>query len=209
MAVLPHATLRWRLKAWQTILLFGLLQSALIGVTTFFFDYLAGAATLGFAIWPTVGGTGLFYVYMIGYFNALIVILPVLLLKRFGVGMAIYLPYALIGIPVDLYFESSALRGAWAAVGWGLIGLVAGLSVDLAYRYLPGHLTERTRAILVGIVLGAASFLLNLLAQAFFYRTFLPTGPGSFVGMAYFGVPWLLVMSTFGGYTAYAISRNT
>jgi hypothetical protein len=208
MAALPQTSLGWRLKPWQTILLFGLLQTALIGVTTFFFDYLAGAATLGFAVWPKVGGTGLFYVYMIGYFSALVVILPVLLLKRFGVGMAIYLPYALIGIPVDLYFEAGDLISPWAAVGWGLVGLAAGLSVDLAYRYLPGQLTERTRAILMGIVLGGASFLLNLLAQSFFYRTPLPTDPGSFIGMAYFGVPWLLVTSAFGGYTAYALSRN-
>lgn len=208
MAALPQTSLRWRLKAWQTIVLFGLLQTALIGVTTFFFDYLAGAATLGFAVWPTVGGTGLFYVYMIGFFSALFVILPVLLIKRFGVGTAIYLPYALIGIPVDLYFESGNLISPWAAVGWALVGLAAGLSVDLAYRYLPGHLTERTRAILMGIVLGAASFLLSLLAQAFFYRVSMPTDTGSFIGMAYFGVPWLLVTSAFGGYTAYAISRN-
>ena len=208
MAALPQTSLGWRLKPWQTILLFGLLQTALIGVTTFFFDYFAGAATLGFAVWPKVGGTGLFYVYMIGYFNALVVILPVLLLKRFGVGMAIYLPYALIGIPVDMLLDAGTLISPWAAVGWGLVGLAAGLSVDLAYRYLPGQLTERTRAILMGIVLGAASFLLNLLAQSFFYRTPLPTDPGSFIGMAYFGVPWLLVTSAFGGYTAYALSRN-
>ena len=91
-----------RLKPWQTILLFGILQSALFGVRPFFFDLIAGGATLGFGVWPKVGGTGLFYVYMVGYFNALVVILPVLLLKRFGVGTSIYLPYALIGVPVDL-----------------------------------------------------------------------------------------------------------
>jgi hypothetical protein len=208
MAALPQTTLGWRLKPWQTILLFGILQSALFGVTTFFFDFIAGGATLGFGVWPKVGGTGLFYVYMVGYFNALVVILPVLLLKRFGVGTSIYLPYALIGVPVDLFFESDTLISPWAAVGWGAVGLAAGLSVDLAYRYLPRRLTERTRAILMGIVLGVASFLLTLLAQAFFYRVPLPTDPGSFVGVAYFGLPWLLVTSAFGGYTAYALSRN-
>ncbi len=140
MATLPQTSVRWRWNAWQTIVLFGVLQLGLYTVGTFFFDFFAGSATLGFGITPKVAGTGLFFVYMIGYFNALVVILPVLLLRRFGVGTAIYLPYALIGIPVDLYFESEVLRGPWAAVGWGLVGLAAGFSVDLAYRYLPKHL---------------------------------------------------------------------
>jgi hypothetical protein len=119
-----------------------------------------------------------------------------------------YLPYVLIGIPVDLYFESDVLRGPWVAVGWGLVGLAAGCCVDLAYRSLPAQQSLRTKAILMGIVLGAASFLLTLMAQAFFYRVPLPTDPGSFVGVAYFGLPWLLITSAFGGYTAYAISWN-
>jgi hypothetical protein len=78
----------------------------------------------------------------------------------------------------------------------------------LADRFLPVQQNLRTKAILMGIVLGVASFLLTLVAQAFFYRVPLPTDHDSFVGVAYFGLPWLLINSVFGGYTAYAISRN-
>jgi hypothetical protein len=34
------------------------------------------------------------------------------------------------------------------------------------------------------------------------------SGPGSFLGIAYYGVPFLLISSGFGAYTAYAISQN-
>ena len=92
-------------------------------------------------------------------------------------------------------------------MGWAVVRLAAGLSVDLAYRYLPRHLTERTRAILMGIVLGVASFLLTLLAQAFFYRVPLPTDPGSFVGVAYL-VALAARDKCFSGIYRYALSRN-
>ncbi|MFH1647115.1 MAG: hypothetical protein ABID71_05490 [Chloroflexota bacterium] len=45
-------------------------------------------------------------------------------------------------------------------------------------------------------------------AVTFFYNT-PPTGPASFSGLAYYGLPFLLVNSGFAGYTAYAISRET
>jgi len=44
-------------------------------------------------------------------------------------------------------------------------------------------------------------------ALTFFYIE-QQSGPGSFLGVAYYGLPLLVVNSGFGGYTAYAISRN-
>ncbi len=53
-----------------------------------------------------------------------------------------------------------------------------------------------------------AHFILAVIASRFFYIAGLETGPGSFVGLAYFGLPWLMVNSAFGGYTAWAISKG-
>ena len=65
---------KWQLKPWQTILLFSILLFVIIGLGTFFFDFFAGSATVGFGIQPTgeVKGTSMFFLYMIGYFTALV-----------------------------------------------------------------------------------------------------------------------------------------
>jgi hypothetical protein len=33
-----------------------------------------------------------------------------------------------------------------------------------------------------------------------------PVNPGTYLGVAYFGAPWLILNSAFGGFTAYAIA---
>ena len=54
---------RWRLKVWQTTLLFGFALFIITGPSVFFFDYLAGSATRGFGASPASGfqGIGMFY----------------------------------------------------------------------------------------------------------------------------------------------------
>lgn len=202
------------LKPWQIVLLFGVLQSGVFALAIFFFDYYAGAATVGFGVMGPVPGVGMFWVYMIGYFNALVVILPILLVRRFGVGAAVYLPYAISGLFVEYYFEwvvTRVLVSPWAVVGWCVLGVAVGFSADLAYRFLPAALGERWRATLTGVVMGAASFLTTLAAVRFFYVGFDAAAfaaPGTFLGLAYFCLPWLLVNSGLGGYTAYALARR-
>jgi hypothetical protein len=207
---MPHTHRGWRLRSWQTILLFGFLLCAIYGFGSFTFDFYAGAATAGFGVMGEVGGVGMFFIYVLGYFIALVVVLPILLVRRFGVGLMVYLPYAIIGLFVEYYMEwvlTHALVSPWAAAGWCAVGLATGLSADLAYRYLPVRLGERWRSVATGVVLGAASFLLVQLALTFFYVE-PQTGPGSFLGVAYYGLPFLLVSSGFGAYTAYAISQE-
>jgi hypothetical protein len=199
-----------RLKPWQTILLCGFLLCGIYALGSFTFDFYAGAATAGFGVMGEVGGVGMFFIYIMGYFIALVVVLPMLLVKRFGVGVAVYLPYAIIGLPVEYYMEwivNRSLVSPWAVIGWCVFGLIAGLSADLAYRFSPVRFGERLRAIITGVALGIANFLLVLLAVTFFYVE-RQTGPGSFLGIAYYGVPFLLISSGFGAYTAYAISQD-
>ncbi len=67
-----------------------------------------------------VEGIGMFFVYMVGYFNALIIILPILKIRQFGMGTAIYLPYAIIGFFVEYHYEwikTKSLVSPWAVVG--------------------------------------------------------------------------------------------
>lgn len=201
---------RWRLRPWQTILLFGFLLAVIYGFGSFTFDFYAGTATAGFGVMGEVGDIGMFFIYVMSYFIALVVVLPILLIRRFGVGVAVYLPYAIGGLFVEYYFEwvlTRSLINLWAVVGWCAIGLLTGLSADLAYRYLPVDFNERLRAIATGLAVGVVTFLLVLVAISFFYIE-RQAGQGSFLGIAYYGVPFLLVNSAFGGYTAYAIARD-
>jgi len=204
---------KWRLKAWQTTLVFGFALFVVTGPSVFFFDYLAGSATLGFGVSPSSGfsGIGMFYLYMVSFFSSLIVILPALLTGRFGTATAVFLPYVIIGFPINYYFEWVVERtwvAPWSGLGWTAAFLLTGLSVDLALRYLPHKLTSAWRAALSGAVMGVACFIFTVAALDLVYVGPLPTDPGSFVGIAYFGVPWMVISSAFGGYTAYALARD-
>jgi len=199
-----------RLKPWQTVLFFGILLCFIHAFGSFTFDFFAGAATAGFGVWGEVGGVGMFYIYVLSYFLVLVVMLPILIIKRFGVGIAVYLPYAIIGLFVEYYMEwvaNQVLVSPWAVVGWCVFGLATGFSGDLAYRFTPGNIGERWRAITTGLVLGITTFILILVAVTYFYIE-QQSGPGSFLGIAYYGVPFMLASSGFAGYTAYAISQR-
>lgn len=204
----------WRLKSWQTILIFSFSLMAVYALGTYFFDFFAGTATVGFGKMGEVYGTGMFFIYMIGYFLSIIVILPILVIGRFGVGTLIYLPYAVIGFFVEYYYEwvsESTLVSPWGALGWAAAGLAAGFLVDVAYKFLSKAISLKIRSIILGIVLGSSSFLFTLLALLFLYKvpiSISPVEPGSFLGVAYFCLPWLIINSGFGGYTAYTIFKS-
>ena len=153
----------------------------------------------------------MFYLYAISYFSSLLVILPLLLTKRFGTASAIFLPYVIIGFPVNYYFEWVAERtwvAPWAGLGWSVAFLLTGLSADLAFRYLPSKLTYAWRSALSGAIMGFVSFIVTVAALELVYVGPLPMDTGSFVGIAYFGLPWMIINSAFGGYTAYALVKD-
>lgn len=204
----------WRLKKWQTILLFGFLLMIVYAAGVYFFDFFAGTATAGFGIMGEVWGIGMFFIYMIGYFLSIIIILPILIHKSFGIGILIFLPYSVIGFFVEYYYEFASqqtLKSIWGVFGWAVIGLLIGLSADLTFRFLSKKISLKIKAIITGVILALTNFILTLIAVSFFYKISTPItsiAPGSFLGVAYFGLPWLVINSGFGGYTAYTISRN-
>ena len=204
----------WKLNRWQTIILFGFLLMIIYALGTYFFDFFAGEATVGFGSMGQVWGIGMFFIYMIGYFVAIIVILPILIFKNFGTGTLIFLPYAIIGFFVEYYYEWLSvqnLKGVWAVFVWSAVGLLIGLSADITYRYLPIKMSLKLKSIIMGMVLAVANFLLTFIVLRFCYKIALPVSPvepGSFLGVAYFGLPWLIINSGFGGFTAYAINKE-
>ena len=198
----------WPLRPWQTVLLFGVLVCALYGFGAFTFDLFAGVATPPAGGLDEVKGVGMYFTYVESFFLALVAILPIRLVRRFGVGAMVYLPYAILGLGVESYMElvrTSSLVGPLAVVGWCVIGPLIGLSADLSHRFLPRRLSSGLRAALTGLVLGGTTFLLMLVALFFFYVS-RQTGPGSYLGQAWYGLPWLLLNSGFGGYVASLIA---
>ena len=205
---------KWRLNRWQTILLFGFLLMIVYALGTYFFDFLAGSATVGFGKMGEVWGIGMFFIYMIGYFVAIIVILPILIFKNFGIGTLIFLPYAIVGFFVEYYYELiavQALKGVWAVFVWTIIGLLIGLSADITYKFLLKKISIKIKSITMGVVLAIGNFVLTFIVLRYCYKVPMqisPVDPGNWFGVAYFGLPWLIINSGFGGFTAYAINKE-
>ncbi len=206
-----QSRLLWNLRSWQIILVFAVFLCIIYAFGSFTFDYFAGGATAAFGVWPEVGGVGMYFTYVMAYFIALVVVLPILVIKRFWVGMAIYSLYAFSGLFVEYYMDwvvDRVLVGLWAVPGWCALGLATGLCADLAYRYLPTRLGEKWRAVLTGLTVGIATFFAVTIALSFFYIEAEITYPADYFTVAYYGVPFMLVSSAFGGYTAHAISKG-
>ena len=206
-----QARVMGKLKTWQIILIFAILLCCIYAFGSFTFDYFAGQATAGFGVWGEVGGVGMYFTYVMAYFIALVVVLPILVIKRFWVGLAVYSIYALSGLFVEYYMDwvvDRVLVSIWAVPGWCALGLATGLCADLAYRYLPSRLSEKWRAVLTGLTVSIATFVAVTIALSFFYIEADTIYTANYFSVAYYGVPFMLVSSGFGGYTAYAISKR-
>ncbi|MDD5263420.1 MAG: hypothetical protein PHU43_01115 [Candidatus Bipolaricaulis sp.] len=110
-----------RLKPWQLVLLFRFLLSALYTLGSLTFDIYAGADTPATGNLSVHRGVGMYFTYIESCFLALVVVLPVLPLKRFWVGFLVYAPYAVLGLGIEFYMEyvsTPALVSPLAVVGW-------------------------------------------------------------------------------------------
>jgi hypothetical protein len=194
MSELGKTSSKKRLGIWSSILLYGVLLFAIYGISAFLIEQYSGGCMF---IIPA-------------YFYALVTVLAILSLQRFGVGAAVFLPIATLGGLMEYYIEwvaNPALRSPWLALGWSLVFLGIGFSADLVYRFSPSGWHPRWRAILMGAVFGLTMYLLYRLGLSVFY----PYAPDQghlryFVSGIYFSLPWMLVNGAFAGYTAHAIS---
>jgi hypothetical protein len=101
------------------------------------------------------------------------------------------------------------MLSVWGAVTWSLGGLLTGLAADLAFRFLPRSISEKWRAVLIGVVVGLGIYLTPLIAMTFFY---VPQPPEShyyyFTARIAYSLSWLLINGGFVGYTAFAIHKR-
>lgn len=177
---------------------------AAIGGMLLFVVYMIGA------FWELLVTRDMCMFFVIGYLMATVVITAIMMTKRFGMGILVFLPYAIIGLPLEYYMEwvlDPVLVSPFAAIIWSLIGPIVGLSADLTYRLIPKSLHERIQGIITGLVLVAMHFLVMLAALAFLYTNPAP-GLEHYLNALSFTLPWLLMNGAFGGYTAYALSQD-
>lgn len=182
-------------------------------ISIFFWDFYSGTDTQGFGVLEPYHGMGMFYVYMISFFNSLIVVLAILRTNQFGMGFLIWLPYALIGFFVEAYFELEVLISIWGVVLYCLFGLLTGLSADVSFYLLDNKTSLDKRVIsgIVAIIMSLTYYFTVLIAIGFFYKSGWGAGsfsePGTFLGVAYFALPWMVVNAFFGGFTAFSIDH--
>jgi len=156
-------------------------------------------------------GMGMFYVYMISYFSSLIVVYAILKNKTLGMGFFIWFPYAVIGFFVEVYFELEVLINIGGVFGYSIFGLIIGLSADISYKFFKEKtsINEKIIAGLIGVVMSLTYFITTIIAIGFFYKVGWGAGsfidPGTFLGVAYFCLPWMIINAFFGGFTACAI----
>jgi len=175
-----------------------------IGGMLLFIVYMIGA------FWELLVTRDMCMFFMIGYLMAVVVVTAIMTTEKFGIGTLVFLPYAIIGLPMEYYMEwvlDPVLISPFAAIIWSLIGPIVGLSTDLAYRFLPKSVNKHMRGIAVGLVLTAMHFLLMLGALAFLYLNPV-SGLEHYLNALGFTLPWLLMNGAFGGYTAYALSKD-
>lgn len=153
----------------------------------------------------------MFYVYMISFFSSLIVVLAILKSNTFGFGFLLWLPYATIGFFVEAYFELEVLINIGGVFGYSAFGLLTGLSADMSYKFLKEKtsLDGKLIAGLTGVIMSLTYYFTTIIAIGFFYKAGWRAGsftdPGSFLGVVYFCLPWMIINAFFGGFTAYSI----
>ena len=182
---------------WRPALIYGLPLFAIYGAAAFLVETYSGSCMFVLPI----------------YFYTLVAVLGVIKTGRFGTGVMIFIPFVLLGVPMDYYGDwvyDQNLISPWYALGWGPVFLGFGLVADLAYRYAPQGWHPRWRAITTGVAFGLGFYLLVLFALSTFY----PAGDETwhlwyFTEGVFFTLPWMLVNGGFGGYTAYSITLRS
>jgi hypothetical protein len=187
----------------------------LLNFSIFFWDFYAGINTLPLFILEPYSGVAMFYVYMISGFSSFLVLNAIIRSKQFGMGLLIWLPYAIIGVFVETYFElivNPVLKGFWVVILYCLFGLITGFSADISYYYL-NKKVNLNRGVLVGLtgmIMSLVYFFTTLIAISTFYKNSKPlswTDPTTFTGLAYFGIPWMLIHAFIGGLAAFGFNK--
>jgi len=153
---------------------------------------------------------GVCFVYVISYFMALVVVAAIRQVGWRWTGVAVFLPYAVVGLPTVYMIEvvmEPTLIAPWAAVLSSLTGPLAGLTADMAFRTLPKSIRAELRSALTGMFAALGYFVFMLLSLAFLYKDPAP-GLAHYLNGIYLTLPWLLVNGALGGYTAHKMTER-
>jgi hypothetical protein len=159
------------------------------------------------AVIDASGASGTCMFILVPLYTAVAVVYPLIVVRRFGTGILVYLPYALIGF-FPLYFfdylQSGALVGLWAVFLWSATGPIIGLFLDLTTAFA-SRLSPALRAITAGTVMQTVTFFLILLGFTYLYRsTAAGVGHLHFFNREWlFTLPWMAANGAVGGYAAH------
>jgi len=195
-AILDNQPTLSRASFWKTVLPYGALHFIIMGISAPLIDLPQHGCMF---ITPA-------------YFIVLVIVLPILILRRFWAGTTVFIPYATLGFFPAYYFEwmtNQSLKSVWGVVAWCLIGPLVGLLGDLTFKFLPRRVSEQQRAIITGAVIGAAIFLTTLVALTTLYKVAsMDSHLRYFTQGWYFSLPWLVINGGFAGYTAHMLSTH-
>ncbi len=154
-----------------------------------------------------ISGTCMFI--LMPAFTAFAVTMPLLTTNRFGTGVAIYVPYAMLGFPPLFFFDwlqSKSIVGLWAVFAIAASGLAIGTGLDLVNR-LGARLPRSIRAISLGAVMQLLTFFCMLVVLTRLYNA--DPSPISHVRFFdrkwMFTLPWMVLNGACGGYAAHAV----
>jgi hypothetical protein len=182
-----------RVSSWKLIAICGLIQFCIYGY--------------GSAMEIMVTSAICFHI-LFAFFMSIVIVFPILVNKRFGTGMAVFLPFAVVGFFVEYYMQwiyQRNLIAPWAAIIWSLFGLLTGLSADIIYHFSPRSWSDRRKAVLIGFGVGIIDYSLTLIILGTLY---VHSGVTHLLNGALLTIPYLLVNSTLGGYTAHALMKD-
>ena len=116
----------------------------------------------------------------------------------------------LIGIGIELwleYYKNPVLKSPWAAVGWGAIYILYGLSADLSI-FLVKKMDNETLALLISsIIFSVLLIVLSIIPLQLFY---IPS-PGvskDFLTYWYFLIPYGIIQGVIGAYAGLTLGRR-
>lgn len=186
-----------RLRFWLTTQTFGMLFFIVMGV-------------LGMLV--EANDAGCMYVTP-AFFIVLTIVYPAARLRRFGAATAVFLLYATAGSYIEYQMQWVAerqLANPWGALGWGLLGVLVGLTADVVFRFLPATVSPGWRGTITGSATGLALFLTTYVAMTTLYAS--PASQQShfvfFSSRALFSLPWMILNGAFAGYCAMALAAG-
>lgn len=186
------------LRFWATTQICGLLFFAIMGV-------------LGMLV--EASDAGCMYVTPI-FFMVFVLVYPAARLRRFGAATAVFILYATVGSFIEYQMQwvsERQLASPWGGLAWGLLGVLVGLTTDLAFRFFPSTLAPAWRGALAGALAGLAFFATTYVAMTTLYAS--PASQQShfvfFSSRALFSTVWMALNGAFAGYCAIAMAARS